>query len=151
MEGNVLVKKAISNLKNQLSEEEYFLGTDLEEATGDWLSGTEPEGQLAVDVYQTEKDIVIKAPVAGVSENDIDISVLPEQVNIRGERKEEHEVTEDKYHSKECFWGAFSRMIMLPVEGDPEGSHATFKNGILTIRVPKAKRSNGVKLRVSHT
>lgn len=143
-----MVKKAISKLRDQLSEEEYFLGTELDQATGDWLSATQPEGQLAVDVYQTENDIVIKAPIAGVSENDIDITVQSDQVTIRGERKESKEVAEDNYHARECFWGAFSRMVMLPVEGDPERAHATFKNGILTVRVPKSKKQGVVKLKV---
>lgn len=145
-----MVKKAISKLKNQLSEEEYFLGTPFSEVTEDWLTETESEGQLAVDVYQTASDIVVKAPVAGVSENDIDITVTAEQVIIKGERKEEHEANEDHYHTKECFWGSFSRVIDLPAEGEPEKSHATFKNGILTVRIPKSQKAGSVKLKVSH-
>jgi len=144
-----MVKKAISKLKNQLSEEEYFLGTEFDQTSEDWLAEAQPEGQLAVDVYQTANDIVVKAPVAGVSEHDIDITVMPDSVTIRGERKEEREVKENEYHAKECFWGSFSRMVTLPVEGDPDKSHATFKNGILTVRIPKTKRSGGVKLKVS--
>ena len=62
-----------------------------------------------------------------------DITVQPEQVTIRGERKESKEVEEDQYHAHECFWGTFSRMVMLPVEGDPDRARATFKHGILTI------------------
>lgn len=141
-----MVKKALSKLNNQLSEEEYFLGAD---AMGDWLSETATEGQLAVDVYQTANDIVVKAPVAGVNENEIEITVLPDQVTIRGERKEEREVAEENYHTRECYWGSFSRMMMLPVEGDPEKAKATFKNGILTIRIPKSKKNQAVRLQVT--
>jgi len=144
-----LVKKAISKIKDQLSEEEYFLGTALEESAGDWLSETDTEGQLAVDVYQTEKDIVVKAPIAGVSEHDIDITVQSDQISIRGERKEEKEVSDGGYHARECFWGAFSRVVSLPAEGVPEKSHATFKKGILTIRIPKATKTGSVKLRLT--
>lgn len=143
-----MVKKALSKLKDQLSEEEYFLGTDLAEEVGDWLSADATEGQLAVDVYQTAGDIVVKAPVAGVDEANIDITVQPESISIRGERKEEKEVADEHYHSRECYWGSFSRMVMLPVEGDPEGARATFKNGILTIRIPKSKKNQAVKLKI---
>lgn len=146
-----MVKKAISKLKNQLSEEEYFLGTEFSGTSEDWLTETETEGQLAVDVYQTASDIVIRAPLAGVSENDVDVTVTKDQVSIRGERKEEREVSEENYHTKECFWGSFSRVVTLPVEGEPQKAHATFKNGILTIRIPKAKSSGIYKLKVSHS
>ena len=143
-----MVKKAISKLRDQLSEDEYFLGTGFEQEGGDWLAATQPEGQLAVDVYQTANDIVIKAPIAGVSEDDIDITVQADQVSIRGERKEAKEVSEDNYHARECFWGAFSRLVTLPAEGEPDKSHATFKDGILTVRIPKSKKHGAVKLKV---
>lgn len=143
-----MVRNAIKKLKNQLSEEEYFLGSDIEEMNGDWLSDTEPEGQLAVDVYQTEKDIVIKAPLAGVKESDIDITVQADQVLIKGERKEEREVEDTNYHHKECFWGSFSRHVALPVEGDPVKAKATFKNGILTLRIPKSNKAGTVRIKL---
>lgn len=146
-----MVKKALSKLNNQVSEEEYFLGGE-EFAVGDWLAETTVqavEGELAVDVYQTPTEIVVKAPLAGVSEKDVDITVQHDQVSIRGERKEEREVTEDSYHARECYWGAFSRTVVLPVEIDPSNARATFKKGILTIRLPKSKKTNSVKLKIS--
>lgn len=140
-----MVKNAISKLKDQLSEEEYFLGENAEEE--DWLSAA--EGQLAVDVYQTQNDVVIKAPIAGVDEGDIDITAQGDRVSIRGERKEEKEVAEENYHSKECYWGAFSRTIVTPVEVDPDGAKVTFRGGILTIRLPKSTKNQAVKLRIN--
>lgn len=145
-----MVKKAIANLNNQLSEEEFLLGDAFSDSVAqDWLSQAQTEGNLAVDIYQTQNDIVVKAPVAGVNESDIDITVQPEQISIRGERKEEREVAEDNYHTRECYWGAFSRTVSFPVEGDPEGARATFKNGILTVRIPKSKKNQSVKLKIS--
>jgi hypothetical protein len=127
-----VVKKALNKLKDQLSEEEYFVGSELGTEMEDWLGGEQPtEGQLAVD------------------ETEIDITVQPDSVVIRGERKEEKEVTDEHYHAKECYWGAFSRMVTLPTEGEAEGARATFKNGILTIRIPKSKKNQAVKLRVN--
>lgn len=145
-----MVKKALNKLKEQpLSEEEFFLGNDF--PVSDWFAAAEPtEGQLSVDVYQTQSDIVIKAPVAGVPEDSIDITVLPDQVTIRGERSEEREVADENYHAKECFWGSFSRTVSLPVEGDVEAAKATFKNGILTIRIPRSKKNQAVKLKINN-
>ena len=142
-----MVKKALSKLSDPLSEEEYFL--DQETESGDWFAETSTEGNLAVDVFQTQKEIVIKAPVAGVDKENIEIEAKPDQVTIRGERKEEKEVDEGNYYAKECFWGSFTRTVSLPVEGDPENANVTFKNGILTVRIPKSKKHQTVKLKVS--
>jgi HSP20 family protein len=125
-----MVKKALSRLTNHVSDEELFFGgSDIETATNDWFAQSDSEGQLAVDVYQTPTEIVVKAPVAGVAE--------------------EKEVTSDGYLARECFWGSFSRIVSLPTEGEPEKAKATFKNGILTIRIPKSKKEHEVTLKVS--
>ena len=126
------------------TDEDYFLD-DLEQNS---LEEDQAFGQLAVDVYQTEKDIVVKAPVAGVKTDDLDIMVTDELVSIKGERKEEKEVDEDRYHSKECYWGAFSRTVTLPAAVVPDKAEAKFKDGILVIRVPKANQSRMMKLKV---
>lgn len=143
-----MVKKALTGLKGQLSDEEFLLGDNFS-AGADWFAQVQTEGQLAVDVYQTQNDIVVKAPIAGVEESQIDIQVSSNELTIRGERKEEKEVTDENYHTHECYWGAFSRTVALPVEGDAEAARATFKNGILTVRVPKSKKGQAIKLRVN--
>lgn len=140
-----MVKKAIEKLKDELSEEQYFLEDESEGE--DWLS--QAEGQLAVDVYQTENDIVIKAPIAGVDPDDIDITVQGDQVTIRGERKEEREVNDENYHARECYWGAFSRTVVLPTEVDFEKARVTFRNGILNVRLPKSAKNTPQKLKIS--
>lgn len=145
-----MVKKALSRLNNQVSDEELFFGgSDIETATNDWFSQSDSEGQLAVDVYQTAGEIVVKAPVAGVAAEDINISVKPDSVTISGERKEEKEVSAEGYLARECFWGTFSRIVSLPTEGEPERAKATFKNGILTVRIPKSKKEHEVTLKVN--
>jgi len=98
-----------------------------------WL---EPVGQLAVDVYQTEVELVIQSAIAGVSPEDLDISIERDIVTISGERKKLLEEKGD-YFSQECYWGKFSRQIILPVEIDPNKIEATLKDGILTVRAPK--------------
>jgi len=101
-----------------------------------WL---ESEGQLAVDVYQTETDLVLQSAIAGIKPEDLDISLEGDVLTITGERKKPFEESGD-YFSQECYWGKFSRQIILPVEVDPNRIEATLKNGILTIRIPKIQR-----------
>ena len=107
------------------------------------------EGELAVDVYETAKDVVIKAPVAGIDPEDLDITITDEMVMVKGERKEEREVEKSSYHYQECYWGAFSRTVNLPVKVLPDDAKADFKNGILTIRIPKAITAKIKKLKVN--
>lgn len=109
----------------------------------------EGEGQLTVDVYQTPDDIVVESTIAGVAPDNIDIDVTSESVTIRGERHQENQVAESDYFYKECFWGRFSRSIILPQEVDPEKAHSTLKNGVLTIKLPKIHRNKAKKLKVS--
>ena len=107
-----------------------------------WL---EPVGQLAVDVYQTENELVIQSAIAGVKSEDLDISLEGDVITISGERKKPFEEKED-YFSQECYWGKFSRQIILPVEVDPNRIEASLKDGILTIRAPKLLKEKKRKI-----
>ncbi len=108
----------------------------------------EPGGELAVDVYQTPDNIVIKALVAGVQPQSIDISLTREMVTISGQRQDEKEVEEEDYFQKELFWGAFTRTILLPEEVDVDLAEASEKHGILMIRLPKINKKRQTKLKV---
>lgn len=114
-----------------------------------WLSfGEEEEGQLMIDVYQTEDDLVIQAAVAGVKPENLDISIERDIVTIRGGRKKQYQDNGD-YFIQECFWGPFSRQIILPVEVDPGRAKASFKDSMLTIRMPKIQREKKMKIDIS--
>jgi len=104
------------------------------------------DGQLAVDVVNTEDAIIVKAMLAGVKPNDIDIDIARDLVTIRGTREEEFEVTEDNYYHKELFWGSFSRNIMLPEEIDVDQAEAVEKNGLLTLTLPKLDKNRKAKI-----
>lgn len=108
----------------------------------------EGEGQLAVDVYQAPNDIVVESTIAGVLPDELDIDIAPELVTIRGKRAREKKIEEEDYFYQECYWGKFSRSIILPQEIDPENSTASLKNGVLTIRMPKLNRQKSRKLKV---
>jgi HSP20 family molecular chaperone IbpA len=108
------------------------------------------EGQLTIDVYQTANDIVVESAIAGVRAEDIDIDVSNDSVSIRGERHREKEVSDEDYFYQECYWGRFSRSVILPQEIDPEAATVSFKNGILTVRLPKLNRRRTKKLQVRY-
>lgn len=108
----------------------------------------EPEGQLTIDVYQTPDDIVIESAVAGVKPEDLDINVTNDSITIRGHRRKETKIKEEDYFYQECYWGRFSRSVILPQEVDPDAASVTFKSGILTIHLPKMNRQKTKKLKV---
>jgi len=108
----------------------------------------ESEGQLTVDVYQNKDSIVVQSTVAGVDPEDLEINITNESVTIKGRREKAEKIEENDYFYQECFWGRFSRSIILPEEVDPEKSTATLKNGVLTIKMPKLNRKKAKKLKV---
>ncbi len=108
----------------------------------------EDEGKLTIDVYQNPTEIVIESTIAGVKPEDLDISITNESVTIRGKRQREHEVSDEDYFYQECYWGKFSRSIILPQEVDAENAVAALKNGVLTIRLPKLNRQKSKKIKV---
>lgn len=111
-------------------------------------SESDGEGQLTIDVYQTENEIVIKSTIAGVKPEDLDVSINNDMVTIKGERKNEEIVEGGNYYYQECYWGGFSRSVLLPVDVIPEKVDASLKNGILTIRLPKADVNKVRKIQV---
>lgn len=105
-------------------------------------------GELAVDVYQTPDAIVVKALVAGVQPQSIDIALTREMLTISGRREDERESEDDNYFQRELYWGSFSRTILLPEEIDVDLAEATEKHGILMIRLPKINKKKQTKLKV---
>lgn len=97
-------------------------------------------GQLALDIYHTDKEIVILAPIAGVEKDDIAIAITEDVLVIKGEREKKEEVPEENFYTKECFWGNFARSIVLPLEADSKKITATFEKNVLEIRIPKTEK-----------
>jgi len=136
-------------LEDKSAKEEKVKTVKNENNQGDnWLEEDYEEGQLSVDVYQTKDAIIIKSTIAGVKPDDIDISINNDMVTIRGKREFDHSVAEDDYFYQECYWGGFSRSIILPVEIQPDKVQANLKNGVLTITLPKAAKAKAVSVKV---
>lgn len=114
----------------------------------DEFSWKQDEGQLALDVIETPEKIIIRSAIAGVKEQNLDIHVNEDLVTIRGERHVDVLPDRATVHYEECFWGAFSRSVVLPCRVKADEAEASLKNGILTITIPKA--SDSVRLHVRH-
>ena len=106
----------------------------------------EPEGELAVDVYQTEKELVILSAIAGLKAEDLNISGQGDVLIIRGKRERPTEDKEINYFCQECYWGPFLKEIILPVEADVSRAEASMTEGILMIRIPKIEREKEKKI-----
>ncbi len=112
----------------------------------EWLNDF--EGQLNIDMYQTKDNVIIKSTIAGVRPEDIDITVANDMVTVKGSRKKEETVSGDDYFYQECYWGNFSRSVIIPVDIDSESIEADLKDGILTIIIPKAAKAKTKKVKV---
>lgn len=106
------------------------------------------EGELPVDMYHTGDAVIIRALVAGVSPDDLDIAITRDMVTIKGRREEYQEVGEDDYYHRELFWGAFSRTLLLPEEILIDEAEAQEKHGLLEIRLPKVDKDRSTRLKV---
>ncbi|MDO8577524.1 MAG: Hsp20/alpha crystallin family protein [Candidatus Wildermuthbacteria bacterium] len=108
----------------------------------------EPEGELAVDVYQNNGEIVIQSTIAGVSSDDLDVNIENDVVTISGERRNPNEEEDKSYFYQECYWGPFSRQIILPEEIDTSRIEASMKDGVFTLRLPKLERQKVKRIKV---
>ena len=107
------------------------------------------EGQLSIDVYQNDGEIVLQAPIAGVSPDNLEVSISDEMVKIKGERKSKTEIKKENYLSQECYWGSFQRSYLLPVAVDASKASAALKDGVLTIKIPKLESSKTKVLKIN--
>lgn len=108
----------------------------------------EEEGQLSVDVYQTQTEIIVQAMVAGVRPEDLDVSITREMVTIKGKRHAPTTVRPEDYVYQELYWGSFTRSITLPQEVEVEEAEATESHGLLMIKLPKIDKERSTRLKI---
>ncbi len=130
--------------KKTLNKEENqgFKKTEVEKKN--WI---EQDGQPAMDMYRKENELIIQSALAGVKVEDLDISVENDVFMIKGKRLNPAQKA-DKHFLQECFWGNFSREIILPVEVDSARTKAEIKEGILIVKIPiveKGKKKISIK------
>lgn len=129
-----------SDSKNTYQEDSEWPGHSITEE--------EQDGELPVDMFQTPDSIVIRALVAGVLPDDLDISITRDMVTIRGRREESREVSEGDYYHHELFWGGFTRTLVLPEEVLIDEAEAKEKHGLLEIILPKVDKDRSARLKV---
>ncbi len=108
----------------------------------------EQDGELPIDMYQTRDTIVIRALVAGVNPEDLNISITRDMVTLKGLREEVQEAPDEDYFHRELFWGTFSRSIVLPEEIVIDEAEAKEKHGLLEITLPKLDKGRSTRLTV---
>lgn len=108
----------------------------------------EPAGQLAVDVYETREKLVVKGRVAGVNKSDLDVSISDNTLTVKGTLSAGSEENVENYFLQECYWGEFSRSLVLPVPVKEEEIEAVLKDGVLTISFAKVKQDTIKKIEV---
>jgi len=136
----------IDNNENKKSDEDKK-----DKSNEEWINDKESskeEGQLTIDVYQTKDLIIIKSIIGGVRPENLDISITVDMITIKGTRINPDEIKPDDYYYQECFWGCFSRSIILPCDVKAEKVEATMKNGILTVKLPKIEKDSSMKIKV---
>ena len=114
----------------------------------EWLAEAGEDGQLTLDVFQTDKDIIIKSTIAGVDPEGLDIAYNNGMLTIKGERKLEEKINKEDYFYQELYWGSFSRSVILPTEVSADKIEAELKNGILTVKLPKKITDQQKKIKV---
>jgi HSP20 family protein len=108
----------------------------------------EEEGQLTVDVYETANEIVVQTMVAGVEPQNLSVTITHEMIIIRGKREAPRGIDDDKYITRELYWGAFSRTIEFPQEIEPDEAEAVEKHGLLVVKLPKINKQKQTVLKV---
>lgn len=141
---DIPVSKNNKNMKKNSNKEELTEGA-ISDEVGEF---DDFEGQLTIDVYQTPNNIIVESTIAGVNPEDLDISITPDSVTVKGERRKEEKIEKKDYLFQECFWGKFSRSVILPQEVDADKAQATVKGGVLKIVLPKLDKQKSKKLKV---
>ncbi len=108
----------------------------------------ETVGQLPVDVYQTNDDIIIKTLVPGVRPENLEVNVTRDMVVIKGKREQAKQIPVENYFHQELYWGMFARSILLPQEIDTDAAEAVEHNGLLILRLPRLNKARQTKLKI---
>lgn len=130
-----------------------FVQADVDEAQAsqesDWGAADDDfPGQLAVDVYETEERLVVKARTAGVNKEDLDVSISDSILTISGTLSSGDDSEATNWHIQECYWGEFSRTLALPVAVKEDEVSAVLKDGVLTISFNKVKQEQAKKITI---
>ncbi|QQS17618.1 Hsp20/alpha crystallin family protein [Candidatus Saccharibacteria bacterium] len=136
-----------------LTEDEPEMAPVVATSTTTTTTTTEEEydavpGQLAVDVYETEDRLVVKARTAGVNKSDLDVSIADGVLTISGTLSSGDDTAATQWHIQECYWGEFSRTLVLPTAVKEDEVEAVLKDGVLTVSFGKVKQEQAKKIQI---
>ncbi len=136
-----------------LTEDEPEMAPTVTTSTTTTTTTTEEEydavpGQLAVDVYETEDRLVVKARTAGVNKSDLDVSIADGVLTISGTLSSGDDTAATQWHIQECYWGEFSRTLVLPTAVKEDEVEAVLKDGVLTVSFGKVKQEQAKKIQI---
>lgn len=106
------------------------------------------DGELPIDLYQTDDELIVHAFVAGVKPDELQISITRDTLTVKGKRQASATIDDDDYHVRELYWGSFSRTVTLPAEVEPEEAEAVEKHGLIIIKLPKIDKQKRASIRV---
>lgn len=132
-----------------LGDDQQLADPNADSQQDDWLEEDSVPGQLAVDVYETNEDLLVQAPIAGINKDDLDVSISDNTLSIQGTRSSGSQVEKENYYLQECFWGEFSRSLTLPVPVKEDEVDAVLKDGVLTIKFKKLKQNTVKKISIT--
>lgn len=138
---NIFKKNKVNSYKIATHDEDNYKAFD-------WLEEELPEGQLMVDVYQTDSHIIIKSTLSGVKPENLFISLNKDILTIKGKREVDSLVQESECLLQECYWGSFSRTLILPEEVNNKKIEAILENGVLTVSLEKVYKDQKIKIKV---
>ncbi len=136
---------AIRDEMNRLFDD-FFSGFPFPERRRGLMEG---EWAPTVDVAETDENIVVTAELPGVKQNDVEISVVNDVLTLKGEKKEEKEIKKENYHRIERSYGSFQRSISLPTGVQADKAKATYKDGVLTITIPKVEEAKPKSIKIN--
>lgn len=141
-------RNLVSKASNAITRFTSMARDDDDEATRTLRLNSPDWGLLATEMHESENELHIKIEVPGMDRHDIQLEVTQDNLVISGEKQISHEATHGQYHMTECAYGSFQRQIPLPVSVDPDMAYASYKRGILSIRLPKHSREKSHRINV---
>ncbi len=124
-----------------------FFSPPQDQTIDQWQELSEQEGELGVDIFRHGDVLMIRSTLAGVEPEDLDVSIDGDLLTIRGTRRMTHDVREEDWFHQECYWGSFSRSIVLPLDVYPERAEASLHQGVLTLRLPIRMQQRRLEIR----
>lgn len=140
----------MTNFFNKKQDNFYKISPskDGEDFSYNWPQEDLLEGQLLVDVYETSSNIIVKSTISGVKPENLSISLNRDILTIKGRREVDALIREADCLLQECYFGSFSRSVILPEEVDNKKLEATLENGVLTIVLEKIYKSSQIKIKI---